>query len=144
MPTFLPTFKWVYQTDDVLASFSAKNPKSLIENVPWVITKSTRLNDAVDRLTKLGLSDLIVLDQDTGIVLGMLSAPESTSLRRKWRILLELQVSCHDMCAKNCANSGGCGSHGVVPKPGGGWTCIIDCAWDNTTVGGILDQIPAQ
>jgi hypothetical protein len=105
-----------------------------------VITKKTKLSDALERLQLQGVSDLFVIDPATGRVEGVLSDVESSSLKVKWKKkvvidLLEAQAKCHDLCESTCAACGGCKSHGVFPDGKGGWTCGIQCEDDESTLG---------
>jgi hypothetical protein len=140
----------IYQTNDLITSFSTKHPKALIKKVPWVITREMKMSEAMARIFDDGHADLLVLDPKTGGVVGLLSNFDNTTTlsskkkkEKKNNVLLNLQEQCHQMCEMQCEARGGCRSHGIA-NYGQGWVCIIQCKDEESSVGNVLDQAQTQ
>jgi len=140
---------FIYQTSDLTRSFRTTHPRALINKVPWVITRKTPMSQALSLLFEEGYADLMVVDEESGRLLGVFSNLETTTTlaskkkkEKKATASMLLQENCRKECDTACATRGGCRSCGVADY-GDGPLCTIICNDDENNEFGdfILDRI---
>ncbi len=136
-----------FHSSEVIRSFTTPYMKILARRADWVVTTATPMADALSRIFDEGISDLLVLDEESGQVVGILGNFETTTVlsgkkkrERKAVLQLKLQQDCQAECESQCADRGGCRSSGIGDFGGKiGDLCIGEC---NGGSGSIGDHIP--
>jgi hypothetical protein len=121
---------FLFHSSKIIRSFRTDRPRAVVDKIEGVVTLEATVEEALNLLFKEGLADVMILDGESGQLLGILSDPETTTMlsgkkkkKKKEDANLNLQAMCHDLCVSTCAARGGCFSHGVNSAG----VCIIMC-----------------
>jgi len=102
----------------IVSSFSSNLSVKVLELMPWVVTRESKVKDGLQRMRDEGVHTLMVIDKN-GKVLGLVTEDREVAVfgKKKKETGAEGLDRCWEKCERKCANKGGCG--------------VVDIKYDN-------------
>jgi len=116
----------------IVSSFSSNLSVKVLELMPWVVTRESKVKDGLQRMRDEGVHTLMVIDKK-GKVLGLVTEDREVAVfgKKKKKTNGDILDKCWEQCVSKCADKGGClASHVKYDKKGRihctGYTCQDD------------------
>ena len=96
-------------TSPIVSSFSSNLPVKVLELMPWVVSRESKVKESLQRMRDEGVHTLMVIDKN-GAVLGLVTEDKEVALfgKKKKKTNGDRLDDCWEKCESRCAGKGGC------------------------------------
>jgi predicted transcriptional regulator len=110
----------------IVSSFSSNLSVKVLELMPWVVTRESKVKEGLQRMQDEGVHTLMVIDKN-GKVLGLVTEDSEVAVfgKKKKRTGTKGLDKCWENCQRKCANEGGCKFVAVDYDEKGRFSCTV-------------------